>query len=40
VENVSVETVSVENGFPSDPSNIINNSVFPPKPGEPVAPAT
>ena len=34
-ENISAENISAENGFPSDPTNIINNSVFTPKPGKP-----
>src|SRR5581483_11793839 len=32
-ENISAENISAENGFPSDASNILNNSVFTPKPG-------
>jgi hypothetical protein len=31
-ENISAENISAENGFPSDTSNILNNSVFTPKP--------
>ncbi|HET6956270.1 MAG TPA: HYR domain-containing protein, partial [Vicinamibacterales bacterium] len=34
-ENISAENISAENGFPSDSTNIINNSVFTPKPGKP-----
>jgi hypothetical protein len=34
-ENISAENISAENGFPSDTTNIINNSVFTPKPGKP-----
>jgi HYR domain len=39
-ENISAENISAENGFPSDSSNIINNSVFTAKPGKPSAPQT
>jgi hypothetical protein len=38
-ENISAENISAENGFPSDPTNIVNNSVFTPKPAKPGAPA-
>ncbi len=34
-ENISAENISAENGFPSDSSNILNNSVFVPKPSAP-----
>ena len=34
-ENISAENISAENGFPSDPTNILNNSVFTPKPSAP-----
>ena len=34
-ENISAENISAENGFPSDSTNILNNSVFVPKPSAP-----
>jgi hypothetical protein len=34
-ENISAENISAENGFPSDPTNILNNSIFTPKPATP-----
>jgi hypothetical protein len=37
-ENISAENISAENGFPADPSNVVNNSVFTPKPGKSVTP--
>ena len=36
-ENISAENISAENGFPGDSTNILNNSVFTPKPGKPRA---
>ena len=36
-ENISAENISAENGFPGDPTNIVNNSVFTPKPAKPGA---
>jgi len=33
-ENISAENISAENGFPGEPTNILNNSIFTPKPAK------